>query len=350
MKQINFLLISNMYPKDDNDFFGVFIKNIEDGLQGNGIDVDRIVIAGQGKSLREKIQKYFNFYREILTVDFNKYDIVQISYPSHTYFPLLFKRFHKAKFVVRLHGHDLIPISLLQKIVLLFTKMSISKADIVVVPSNYFYTELLKLATPKDYYIYPSGGLDTQRFYPKKNAKNKTFTIGYVGRLSSGKGIDVLLTAVAKLDFDFELMIVGSGELEEEMKVLASRLQKEQKVSFVGKIPNEKLVDFYNVFDIFVFPTLMNESFGNVAIEAMGCKIPIIGSNIGGLTDYISDGNNGYLFEPGNADELADNITKFYNLPSTEKERMSEEAYQVALGYEKSAVTQGFIDKLKGLL
>ncbi|UPT77167.1 glycosyltransferase family 4 protein [Sulfurovum sp. XGS-02] len=350
MKQIKFLLISNMYPKNDNDFFGVFIKNIEDGLQSNGIDVDRIVIAGQGKSVREKIKKYFTFYREILKADFDKYDIVQISYPSHTYFPILFKRFHKTKFIVRLHGHDLIPISLFQKIVLLFTKMSISKADMVVLPSNYFYTELLKIGIPKDYYIYPSGGLDTQRFYPKNNTKNKTFTIGYVGRISSGKGIDVLLTAVTKLDFDFELIIVGSGELEKEMKALASRLPKEKKISFVGKIPNDKLVDFYNVFDIFIFPTMMNESFGNVAIEAMGCKLPIIGSNIGGLTDYIFDGINGYLFEPGNSDELADNITKFYKLSSTEKDTMAEEAYKVAMGYEKSSVTQGFIAKLKGLL
>lgn len=339
-----------MYPKDNNDFFGVFIKNIEDGLLNNDIDVDRIVIAGQGKSIREKIKKYFIFYREILKTDFDKYDVVQISYPSHTYFPILFKTFHKAKFVVRLHGHDLVPISLFQNIVLLFTKMSISKADLVVVPSNYFYTELLKISTPKDYYIYPSGGLDTQRFYPKDGIKNKMFTIGYVGRLGAGKGVDTLLKAVTKLNFDFELIIVGAGELEEEMKAQASRLQKDQKVSFAGKIPNEKLVDYYNLFDVFIFPTLMQESFGNVAIEAMSCKTPIIGSKIGGLTDYIFDGINGYFFEPGNADALAETITTFYHLSSKEKDDMAEEAYKVALTYEKSHVTRGFIAKLKDLL
>ena len=94
----------------------------------------------------------------------------------------------------------------------------------------------------------------------------------------------------------------------------------------------------------------MNESFGNVAIEAMSCKTPIIGSKIGGLTDYIFDGVNGYFFEPGNAEALAENITKFYYLSFDEKYKMSEEAYKVALTYEKDHVTKGFITKLRDLL
>lgn len=340
------LLISNMYPKDTNDTFGIFIKNIEDGLKQGGADVKKIVIEGRGNNLLSKLKKYIIFYTSILKVNFDDYDIIHLSYPSHTYFPLFLKSFKKAKLVVRLHGHDLIPISFFQKILLFFTKKSIKKAEMVIVPSNYFYNELTKIIKPKDYFIYPSGGLDINNFYPIKNTIKEKFTLGYVGRIDKGKGVDILLKAVSKLTFDFRLIIVGGGDLLEEMKELSSKINKTQDIIFIGKTPNNKLVEYYNKFDLFIFPTLMQESFGNVAIEAMGCKVPIIGSNIGALPDYIFDDINGYLFNAGNSEELANLINNFYYLSSEKKLEMSKEAYSISLRYEKKIMSKNFIDKL----
>lgn len=339
-----------MYPENRTSVSGIFIKNIEDGLVTNGVVVDKIVIKGRGKKFIDKIKKYYFFYKEILHISFDEYDFVHLSYPSHTYFPIIFKNTNKTKLIVRLHGHDLLPINSFKKIALYFTKQSIRKADIVVVPSKYFYKELLKIAEPKNYYIYPSGGLDTKRFYPKENENTKKLTIGYVGRIAHGKGVDILLNAVAKLTFDFELIIVGGGDLKNEMKQKSTILNHNQIIIFVGKMSNDELVDYYNSFDIFVFPTLMHESFGNVAIEAMGCRVPVIGSKIGGLTDYIYDNINGYFFKSGDANDLALKITRFNNLSLDEKKCMSDKAYKIALKYEKNQVTNGFIRKLEGLM
>jgi len=335
-----------MYPEDNNDTFGIFIKNIEDGLIQGGADIEKIVVKGRGNSIFSKLKKYTAFYTSIFKVNFDDYDIIHLSYPSHTYLPLFLKSFKKAKLVVRLHGHDLIPTNFFQKILLFFTKESIKKADMVVVPSNYFYNELIKIIKPKDYFIYPSGGLDTTKFYPIKDKKKEKFTLGYVGRIDKGKGVDILLEAASKLTFDFRFIIVGGGDLLEKMKELSSIINKNQDIVFVGKTPNNELIEYYNKFDLFIFPTLMQESFGNVAIEAMGCKLPIIGSNIGALADYIFDDVNGYLFKAGDSEELSNSISKFYYLDLEKKQEMLEKAYEVALKYEKRLLSQKFIDKL----
>jgi len=84
---IRFLLISNMYPGRHHLFFGIFVRNTEKGLVENGIEVDRIVISDKSRKIFEKIWKYLIFYLKILTAQFNHYDVMQSSYPSHTYLP-----------------------------------------------------------------------------------------------------------------------------------------------------------------------------------------------------------------------------------------------------------------------
>ena len=82
----------------------------------------------------------------------------------------------------------------------------------------------------------------------------------------------------------------------------------------------------------------------------MACKTPIIGSKIGGLTDYIEDGRNGFFFEPGNAQELASKIEKFYKLPDQEKEVFANFSYETAMRYEKNHVNKIFVKKLYDLV
>ena len=351
MSKIKYLLISNMYPKNKNDFFGVFIQNIEEGLIQNGVSVDKIVIMGRGNTAYEKIVKYIKFYFSILMTDFDNYDFVQVSYPSHSYLPVIFKRFDKAKLIVRFHGTDLLPTKLIGKLLSFINRRSIRRSDIVVVPSTYFYNEVRKIENPNDHFIYPSGGVDTGRFYPKHKSTDRKFTIGYVGRIDEGKGIDILLDAVSLLDFDFDLIVVGSGTLEKELKKKANRTACRGRINFVGKVPNADLVHYYNTFDVFVFPTYrLAESFGNVAIEAMACKVPVIGSKIPALVEYIFDQVNGYTFTPRDYHDLAGKIERFYFMPTGERSEMAEEAYKVALKYEKYEVTQRFIQKLQSMI
>ncbi len=89
------------------------------------------------------------------------------------------------------------------------------------------------------------------------------------------------------------------------------------------------------------------ESFGNVAIEAMACKIPIIGTKTSALVEYIFDNQNGYLFKMGSSEDLALKINNFFYLNEKKKQEMADEAYAVALKYEKNKVNKKFVEKLK---
>lgn len=103
----------------------------------------------------------------------------------------------------------------------------------------------------------------------------------------------------------------------------------------------------YTNLDLFIFPTTLEESLGLVGLEAMACHTPVIGSRIGGLTDYIVDGKNGFFFEPGNEIDLAKKIELFRNLPEKETECLKKAAYQTALQYKSDVVAQKLYSQLK---
>jgi glycosyltransferase involved in cell wall biosynthesis len=340
-----------MYPSQDDPIFGSFIENIEDGLVSNGVEVDKIVISGRGKSIFEKIIKYIKFYYKLFMIDLSKYDIVQVSYPTHSFFPFIFKKVDNTKILIRFHGDDLLHERSLNKVLKYITNRAIVISDLIVVPSRYFEKEFQKrYGDEKSIYVYPSGGLDTKKFYPMEQEK-EIFTIGYVGRITEQKGVGVLIEAVSQLNFKYKLYIVGDGPDFNKYKKFSEEKKLNDKVIFTGAVKNNQLVNYYNLFDVFIFPTMRNaESFGNVAIEAMGCKIPLIGSKIAGLNDYLFNGKNGYFFNVGDTDDLKNKIETYYNLSDDKKDRMRESAYDVALGYEKKVLNQKFIATLRTLV
>ncbi len=90
-----------------------------------------------------------------------------------------------------------------------------------------------------------------------------------------------------------------------------------------------------------MFPTVRKgESLGLVGLEAMACGAPVIGSQIGGLKDYIIDGKNGLFFEPKNVDELASQLQAFINLPEDVKQQMSQQALQTANRYTVDVIAE----------
>ncbi len=119
-------------------------------------------------------------------------------------------------------------------------------------------------------------------------------------------------------------------------------------VSYIGPVRQTELPAVYRSFDVFVFPTVRAaESLGLVGLEAMACGVPVIGSNTGGLTGYISHGENGFLFEPGNVKELADRIVMFCNLARSERQALSQQAIRTARSYDSVAAYDGLAKVLR---
>ena len=129
------------------------------------------------------------------------------------------------------------------------------------------------------------------------------FQIITVGYLIERKGFEYLIKAVnevLKIHNKVKLTIIGSGPLEQMLKKLIKDLGLENNIQILSNVSDEQLLEFYNSSDLFVLPSIVDsqgntEGLGVVLLEAMACKLPVIGSNIGGIPDIIQDKVTGLL-------------------------------------------------------
>lgn len=356
MKPLKILVISNLYPSKKNPFHGTFIKNFTDNLerQKEIYKLDKCLIKGRSFHLYTKIYKYIKFYTQILYyLTFHKYDIVYVHIITHAAIPLrIISVFRKLPLVFNIHGEDILTQTKLAAYFLSLVKPLLIQSKLIVVPS-YFFLEKVKAVLPdvptSKLFVSASGGIDTIFYEPQIRKSNTQLTIGYVSRIDRGKGWDVFLKAIKILqnkNINLQAILVGSGteiqEMENEIKSLNLK-----DTTYLGSVPYKKLPPIYTNLDLFIFPTTLEESLGLVGLEAMACHTPVIGSRIGGLTDYIVDGKNGFFFEPGNEIDLAKKIELFRNLPEKETECLKKAAYQTALQYKSDVVAQKLYSQLK---
>jgi glycosyltransferase involved in cell wall biosynthesis len=136
-----------------------------------------------------------------------------------------------------------------------------------------------------------------------------------VGRLIDWKGTIHLIDAIPMVlqhAPDTRLLIIGSGPEKEHLVQRTHELSLEEKVKFLGKVNDDDLVAYYHAADIFVLPSVnksgKTEGLGVVLLEAMASGCPVIGSNVGGIPDIITDGENGFLVPEQDPSALADRI------------------------------------------
>lgn len=319
---MNIFLISNMYPSSNNTFYGIFVKNFADGFKDTKVEiVSKSLIYGKGINRLDKLKKYIKLYLSIILNIFKfNYDLIYIHYPPYNSLPMLLcLPFIKKPIILNFHGTDVFASSKIAKALQIVAIPLIKKAKVIIVPSNNFKQIVIDKFNIKDekIFISPSAGIDMSIFQHVNGIKDKDlFTLGYVGRIDDGKGWNILLEVVSKLKKEIpnlKCLIAGNGREVNQMKNLINKLDISDFVSYVGSVSHSELSDFYNKLDLFIFPTTLNESLGLVGIEALSCGVPIVGSKIGGLQDYIIDGENGYLFEVNNQNNLYDKIFYLYN-------------------------------------
>ena len=145
----------------------------------------------------------------------------------------------------------------------------------------------------------------------KKSLRLDGLVIGFVGRIVKDKGLDILLDSLGSIKGDWKLLMVGKGPFKDEMMEQAKKLGIEKRIVFSGFISPEKVPDYLNCMDILVLSSIRSkkekEQFGRVLIEAMACEVAVIGSDVGGISNTISDA--GLVFKEGSVKELRDKIT-----------------------------------------
>jgi len=165
-----------------------------------------------------------------------------------------------------------------------------------------------------------------------KSLKNYDFIdILYVGGINKHKGVQVLMKAFIELKRqNVRLHIVGRGSNIDEMNWLAGDTSN---IIFHGFISDEKLVELRNLANIAVVPSIWYDMAQGVICESFNCGIPVIGSRIGGIPEFIEDGYNGYLVEAGNVLDLKNVLERLIDNPQ-ELQRLEEGAFESRNKYD----------------
>ncbi|KGM46390.1 glycosyltransferase family 1 protein [Neobacillus niacini] len=185
--------------------------------------------------------------------------------------------------------------------------------------------------------IWPRG-VDCQAYHPyykkemirNRYAISEKYILSFVGRLAPEKDLKTLMTVAGSLPPEISeqvhWLIAGDGPLHDELKMTAL-----PNMTFTGYLKGVELSEAYSATDLFVFPS-PTETFGNVVLEALASGTPVIGANSGGVKYIISNRVNGYLCEPGDAEDF---IKRILHLLDNDSLRV-----QMGINARKYALTQ----------
>ncbi len=180
-----------------------------------------------------------------------------------------------------------------------------------------------KLDTPA---IPVTNGVDTDTFSPGKPHPGLLKEIGvphdawpkliYVGRMDGEKRVDILLEAmpdVLKKYPNAHLILVGRGVLQDELRAFSKGLGIQERVTFTGPLPEAQKPDLIRSSDVFVIssPAELQCISG---LEALGCGIPIIGTDVAALVEMCQDDKDGYQFHYPDAKDLAQKVDKIFSV------------------------------------
>lgn len=166
--------------------------------------------------------------------------------------------------------------------------------------------------------------VSVSRQFPK--AASEKFEIVYVGRLEKVKNVEMLIRAFANSrPKDAHLTIVGDGREREHLEALSVQLQMQDQITFTGFTSEPS--KFLSTADLFVLPSY-SEGFGIAAAEAMFLKIPVLCSKVGGIPEFVKEGENGWLFDPNNENELIEKLETIFNLDINNLHTIAQKGYE----------------------
>ena len=204
------------------------------------------------------------------------------------------------------------------------------------------------------------GAVDPEIYFPRpesaelkaelKESEDEVL-IGYMGRIVEEKGFYTLAHALNMIkSLPWRLIVVGAGDYQDEFSSQMNNFGLGDRVNYLGYIPHSKAPGYLSAFDLLVIPsetrTNWKEQFGRVIIEAMACLTPVVGSNSGEIPNLIRATGGGLVFEEGNADALAKQLS-LLTLDASLREQTAEQGRQTVLAqYNTSAIARQFINEI----
>lgn len=221
-------------------------------------------------------------------------------------------------------------------------KMALRRTDTLTGISNFLIKRAEKNGFAGKSFLVPNG-VDLKVFSQdfsedvKAEMKNKLnkregdIFIVTVGRLTHKNGTDDVIKSLAKLPKNIKFIIIGKGEEGPKLQKLADSLGVTEQVRFLGFVPYAEIPKYLSVCDVFIRPS-RSEGFGNAFIEAMASGLPVIATPVGGIPDFIDDGETGVFCAPDSPQSvymaidsvISDNTGKVANMVNKAKIRVIE--------------------------
>jgi len=344
IKDAEFHLITAKFKKDLPSFEKV--GNINVYRIGWGSKIDKILLPILGFKFAIKLKKYKKF---------NLIFGLMASYGSvAAYF---FKILNpQIPFLLNLQEGSLNRNSSLDRF---FQKRIIKKADVITVISKYLADFAKRFNKKAPLHVIPNG-VDIEKFSQtfsygellelkdKLNIKPDEKIIITISRLVYKNNIANLIRAFKKIQEkhqvqSLKLLIIGAGPLKKELERITDELGISGKVIFCGEVANDDLPKYLAISSVFCRPSL-SEGLGTAFLEAMASGVPIVGTNVGGIPDFLVDKETGLFCDPNNIDDMADKIFFLINEEKLRKKiiknsfKLIKEKYNwdlIAKEYEK---------------
>ena len=241
-----------------------------------------------------------------------RYDVVHVHWPvPHALFGWIARRSSGARLVSSWYGVELRWVQSSLPWLRWFVRWALRISDAVVAISSYTAGQIARFArTPVRVIPYTLGFPPTAT--KRVPAADGTLRILFVGRLVERKGVTHLVEAVGRLapDLRARLSVVGDGPERVSLEAQIARDGLGDRVTLRGRVSEVELRDAYAAADVLVLPSILDargdtEGLGVVLLEAMSYGVPVIGSDLGGITDIVRSGETGLLVPPADPAALA---------------------------------------------
>lgn len=193
-----------------------------------------------------------------------------------------------------------------------------------------------------------SCGIDAATYTPDWAPRTEN-RILFVGRVTGEKQIDVLLRAMTLLpaELDAKLDIIGGGDQFKHLQHMAGELGIADRVVFHGYVTEEQLRAAYTAASVFAMPSIA-ELQSIATMEAMATALPIVAANAMALPHLVHDGENGRLFEPGSAEDLAAKLTEVLTAPAERFDEMKRASQRLIAPHDIQRTISTFESLYRG--
>jgi len=200
--------------------------------------------------------------------------------------------------------------------------------------------------------ILPQFGVDPDLYAPaRRDRRNATLVVGYIGRLVPEKGVIDLVEAVARAP-SVRLRLIGDGALRPAIETQIARLGIAERVELRPAVPSTRVPDELQRLDALVLPSrttrTWKEQFGRILVEAMSCAVPVVGSSSAAIPDVIGDA--GIIYPEGDITALADALRRLADDPALRDDLGRRGRERVLAQFTQAAIARQYYHAYRSML